>query len=398
MPFILFDESTLFAVNSIICLTGTVVFYFNWQGNRRQAGLFQFFLAFALVFVGSTLVIFNSVHIVFVTLTYIGLFSGLTLGIQGFMHFWSIRRAKLVPALWGLTLLAISTTTYFTLFEDNYRERVITASLLTCAIYATYLYLIFHWYRRKRPPQSFDAPTYGIRLIAASTVLGILPQLVRLSQVVVMNVPVDDPSFVSLSATMLFFDTWRSLFLIMGVVMMTSELHQVTLLKMAMRDPLTGLLNRRAFERLLAKIQKRSRTRSRSVALLMLDLDHFKRINDTYGHEAGDVVLKQFAEQLDQVYRQQDICCRYGGEEFLLLLIDVTEQKALEIAQRTRMLLHEHVPQYNDTAIPLTVSIGVAVTTLEDFELGAVARKADKALYRAKEQGRDRVVLANELD
>lgn len=393
----MFDQTTLFAVNATICLTGTLVFYFNWQGNPRQAGLSHFFLAFALIFTASVLIVFGDVHIVFITLSYISYVLGIALVVQGFMRFWAIRLPKLLPALWGFSLLIVSILGYSTLVEDNYRLRVIVAGLFACAVYSTNLYLILHWHRRKRSLQSLDVPTYGIRLIAASFCIGLLPQLVRLSQVILMNTPIDDPSFISLSATMMFVDAWRSLFLIIGVVMMTAELHQVSLLKMAMSDPLTGLLNRRAFESLLAKMQQGSESTSRCVALLLLDLDHFKLINDTHGHEAGDEVLQQFAQQLTQVYRQQDICCRYGGEEFLILLTDVTEQKAFMIAERIRMQLHTNVPQYNGTAIPLTVSIGVAVTTLEDFELGAMTRRTDKALYRAKSEGRDRVVLASAL-
>jgi len=159
----------------------------------------------------------------------------------------------------------------------------------------------------------------------------------------------------------------------------------------ARTDALTGLPNRRSFDETLARLVQRRRENDRNFCLLMLDLDHFKRYNDSFGHPAGDVVLRRVGALLRHGLRPDDLAARYGGEEFVVLLADSAEPVALQTAERIRhAFLAEDWPHR-----PVTVSIGVAQVRAEDDAQSLVAR-ADAALYAAKQQGRNRVVSADQ--
>ena len=166
---------------------------------------------------------------------------------------------------------------------------------------------------------------------------------------------------------------------------------------LSMTDPLTGLPNRRAFDTRLALELARERREPRSLALLILDVDFFKRYNDHYGHPAGDLALQAFADVLRQSgQRASDLPARIGGEEFAVLLPETNSQGAMEIAERIRQLLNERNIPHKDSTVAswITVSIGIAVAKMETAE--EFMKRADKALYCAKEQGRNRVSEAKE--
>jgi two-component system cell cycle response regulator len=166
--------------------------------------------------------------------------------------------------------------------------------------------------------------------------------------------------------------------------------------QLAQTDPLTQLLNRRALtERITAEMERALRYDS-TMALLMIDLDHFKRVNDTYGHLVGDDVLRDVAQLLSDTIRSADIVARYGGEEFLVLLPETDDAGAESFADRLRCAIETHPFASDSLAEPLrlTASIGVAVypaTRIESVE--DLFARADAALYRAKADGRNRVHL-----
>lgn len=154
-------------------------------------------------------------------------------------------------------------------------------------------------------------------------------------------------------------------------------------------DGLTGLYNRRAWEELLSAEFKRSdRTGMKSV-LAMFDIDHFKKVNDTYGHQAGDEVIRQVAESLREVKREADIAGRYGGEEFGVILVDTDIVGGLHFAERMRRAIEQSVVRYGAEEIRFTISLGLA-------EIGGQGdytrwlEQSDQALYHAKENGRNR--------
>ncbi len=161
----------------------------------------------------------------------------------------------------------------------------------------------------------------------------------------------------------------------------------------AMRDRLTGLYNRHYVQEWFGLELLRAQRHGRPVAAIMLDIDHFKRFNDSFGHEAGDLVLRELAGVLRRLARQSDVASRYGGEEFLVLLPECPFDAALRRAERMREDVAKLELRYDDRPLgPVTVSLGVAVFPDHASESEELLRHADEALYLAKQTGRNRVV------
>ncbi|MEO0983059.1 MAG: GGDEF domain-containing protein [Pseudomonadota bacterium] len=169
---------------------------------------------------------------------------------------------------------------------------------------------------------------------------------------------------------------------------------QRQLIEMAAVDPLTGLLNRRAFsERMEAELQRMQRTDGPG-ALLLIDVDHFRSVNNTFGHSAGDVALTGIAQALTNCFRKGlDSIGRWGGEEFIVLLAETDLDGAIVAGERLRTTVETMLTDYKGDAIILTVSIGAVALSPNDTIEDAVAR-ADHCLYAAKRSGRNRLVAA----
>lgn len=175
-----------------------------------------------------------------------------------------------------------------------------------------------------------------------------------------------------------------------------SELRQAVLelREQATTDPLTLLSNRRQLGELLPLELMRARRKDGKVAVLMIDLDFFKRINDTFGHKAGDLVLSEIGQLLRAGVRGSDIACRYGGEEILLVLPDSALKVATERAESIRTTIKElRITHAGREIGPVTASIGVAIFPDHAEDAEALLRAADEALYQAKHGGRDRVAV-----
>ncbi len=176
------------------------------------------------------------------------------------------------------------------------------------------------------------------------------------------------------------------------------ELMNKRLRKLSITDGLTELFNHRHIQQLLREEFERSRRTGEPMAVAMLDLDRFKQVNDTYGHQTGDVILYETAKILRETAREIDMVGRYGGEEFMAILPDTDEEEAARFAERVRNAVAEHVYHDEATEVRMTVSSGVASYPQVDADSpDQVVKRADEALYRAKESGRNRVVLASEL-
>lgn len=164
----------------------------------------------------------------------------------------------------------------------------------------------------------------------------------------------------------------------------------------AIRDPLTNLYNRRYMDETLARELARVGRKGGPLSLVMIDIDYFKRLNDTAGHAAGDAVLKRVARQLMSGVRREDIACRFGGEEFVLVLPELTLDGAAERAESLRREIEGSVEAVTGKAIgPVTASFGVASFPLHGASGDEIVRAADAALYQAKSRGRNRVVVAH---
>lgn len=177
---------------------------------------------------------------------------------------------------------------------------------------------------------------------------------------------------------------------------LTEKLHKLesaaeTISRLARTDELTGLHNRRSFNESFALALSSARRHGHPLSLISTDLDHFKRVNDTFGHGIGDMVLKEFSGLLKELVRVEDIASRWGGEEFIILLPNTSSEAAATMAERIRSTFE----QQSSSASPLvvTASFGVAQLQNGDDE-DALIRRVDTALYTAKREGRNRVVIA----
>ena len=182
---------------------------------------------------------------------------------------------------------------------------------------------------------------------------------------------------------------WMSVILSFGVAIKVESLS-----KLASIDYLTGLLNRRVFMEKLQEETDRFKRYGVSAVLMILDLDHFKNVNDTFGHAGGDRVLRRFAKLLKNAVRKTDILGRLGGEEFAVLLPETTMEAAVPLANRVLEMVRKGVVSGRTGKISFTTSIGLAELQADDPHMDRLLARADAALYRAKENGRDRFVAA----
>ncbi|HEX4932363.1 MAG TPA: GGDEF domain-containing protein, partial [Gemmatimonadaceae bacterium] len=160
---------------------------------------------------------------------------------------------------------------------------------------------------------------------------------------------------------------------------------------LASHDALTGLKNRRAFEERMVEELARIRRTRQPVTLLLLDIDHFKLFNDSFGHPRGDEVLRDVARLLSRTIRDTDVAARYGGEEFAIILPNTDAEGAHEMGERLRRAIEE--APWAERAI--TISVGAATAVTQGANLTELLEQADRALYRSKQGGRNRVTLAD---
>jgi two-component system, cell cycle response regulator len=176
-------------------------------------------------------------------------------------------------------------------------------------------------------------------------------------------------------------------------VELESMLHHVEAL--AITDPLTGLFNRRRFSDVLRREFAVTKRYKNTLTCVMLDLDHFKLINDQHGHDAGDLVLKEVAQRLSGTLREVDVPARMGGEEFAILLPHTSKTDAQIVAERVRALVHDIEFEFAKSTVRVTASLGVA-GNVDAERPEDMVKAADLALYEAKRQGRDRVIVYEE--
>jgi diguanylate cyclase (GGDEF)-like protein len=290
-------------------------------------------------------------------------------------RWWHFLPAFLVAVLFGLAATSPNTLSIFAgvFFGIGYAVMALLASYLGAGMRSA-----------------------GLRLIVVGYAFGSLAFLVRALPVIVLP----DSSGGAQSTLGLL---ELGMFLSFGVLILTSvgflvlqkDRAEDAANQLAVTDPLTGVFNRRTFLELAEKELARSRRADTPLALVMLDLDHFKSINDRHGHLAGDFVLKRFVEVTRFCLRQEDLFVRYGGEEFCVLLPNTTADEALALAERIRRAVESAAFIYragkDERAIPVTVSAGVAELDRARLEeIGGLVSRADEALYAAKRGGRNR--------
>lgn len=175
-------------------------------------------------------------------------------------------------------------------------------------------------------------------------------------------------------------------FVLMGSDRLIRHAHRI-----AARDSLTGLYNRRTFLEAAQRAMSRAHRTGESLAMVIVDVDHFKPVNDTHGHQAGDLAMIEISSALASQMREEDLIGRIGGEEFGIMLPGLSDAGAVLVAERLRIAVRKLRFNVGETRVPLTVSIGVTQLQVGEDDLSQLMRRADQAMYSAKELGRDRV-------
>lgn len=273
-----------------------------------------------------------------------------------------------------------------TLYAGYNKLRIITNSALAAAVFFMITYALL----RSAPPSGRSIyRVTGVLALAISVVLAI-----RAVNPLILGSPIVHPmdenwvQQLTYSAILIGNLLGSLCFGLIVAEELNAELHQL-----ASFDSLTRIYNRRVFENLATEELLRARTKREPVSLLMIDIDHFKQVNDRYGHAAGDAALVRVAETMEESLRHRDLFCRYGGEEFGVLLPATAQEPAQRIADRLRLATMRAGFRYGEEDIPLTVSIGVACIDRPPYDLSLIKHNADRALYIAKQTGRNRVAV-----
>jgi len=192
------------------------------------------------------------------------------------------------------------------------------------------------------------------------------------------------------AAIMLFWWLCMTIAVTLGMVLMTAERLQVDLDNQANHDPLTGALNRRSFSLFAEKTMSQSRRYGKPLSVLMMDLDRFKQINDRLGHNGGDELLCRFVTIASHALRNEDIFCRFGGEEFVALLPNTSAKPALVAAERLRTAFAAESAETVKDIIPFAITVSIGIAELgKDDDIESLIHRADTALYKAKGRGRN---------
>jgi diguanylate cyclase (GGDEF)-like protein len=379
------DFSTLFwAMGAVTSVTGLLLL-FSWLQERRSTSLAYWGAAYSIMALGG--LVFAGRHIVPPVVAY-GFGGGLVL--FGFGLIWSGARTfegrkpnLALAAAGGAIWLAL-------IFSGAVGFEMFPRITIATGIIIFYLALTMreYWYARDR------------ELLSRWPVLVLLflqVVLFSLRAFFAEHLPFPGgagdmpPQWVPVGFLAMLINTLALPFLVMS---MTKERLEREQRRLALADPLTGIANRRAFFERGERILRRAAFSKEPVALLLLDLDLFKSINDTFGHQAGDRVLQDFAAVVGAALRPNDFLGRLGGEEFACLLPNADAAQAAQAAERIRAKFGTYRLPDSPAEFRFSVSIGVAEAADFDFALPAMLASADRALYRAKANGRNRVEQA----
>ncbi len=290
---------------------------------------------------------------------------------------------------WSVVGAAVLLLWHFTYLQPDTRARIVVSSAAMALLVV-------------QPVAALIAAVPGggrrARLFTAACLVGV--GLVTLARAVWTiqrgsNADLLAPDFVQFASNLLF--AVFAVLATLGVVWIEIEQLRADLARLAMIDPLTAILNRRAFMLEYERELSRCMREKTGLALAIFDLDHFKDVNDSYGHLVGDKVLRRVADTLRASLRGHDVIGRYGGEEFALLMPGADTAAALAGTERARLAVGERPIQAGSLRIPITVSAGVAAVGSAGADWESLLRSADAALYEAKRSGRNKVVAAQAL-
>jgi diguanylate cyclase (GGDEF)-like protein len=384
-PALTLDIRTIFFTQVVVTLIIGLAMWFSSLG-RYQRGLNHFIGLFLLQAVAQSLYIFRGILPDFVTITIANILviSSYNLGYLGYCHFFNRKVNN-----WLVVLPLVFIGLIFTIYIDNFTIRAVSLGLVSSIQYLIQFVLVAtideNAIKRSKPILLIG---YGVIIFLFSVrALFIAANPDALSSLL-------DPMWLN---SLTLFATIPSVLLIaLGVLLMISDRLLDENRELATRDSLTHIFNRRTFSDLSKRELARAIRYDHETSLLMMDIDHFKTVNDTFGHPVGDEALIHLVKILKDSVRMQDLYGRWGGEEFVILLAETDADEAMQIAERLRVRIADSTLVVNNHPIKLTVSIGVA--TLPGHvkpELDCLIDRSDKAMYAAKHAGRNCVKAFN---
>jgi len=378
------DSFTLLAAGSSLLVLLGVVFFFVWVRHRSTPALLWW--SFPFVFGGAAALVYLRPHweTDFVALALGNAARIFAVGClwQGVRVFEGRRPA--LGALFAVCLLWIGLC-LIPDFMTSMLARVAGASAFVGGLCAAAAYEIW---RNRQEALASRWPAFGV--FASFATLMVLRIAVAPWAPFPMGIGPVDPVWLGAFLWLVF---GHSVCAAVFFLAMTLERREAQQRSFAMSDPLTGLMNRRAFADLATRMNRRRVGARSAMALLVLDLDHFKLVNDRHGHEIGDRLLKEFADVAEANVRPSDQLFRMGGEEFCFVLPETSLKDAVEIAERIRSAVAASPVETDRGPASATVSIGIAATQFA-IDVEVLLAAADAAVYEAKARGRNRVVVA----
>lgn len=304
------------------------------------------------------------------------IWSGLYVGYVGSQQFFGV-----TPRItrWVLLLLAaLAVQLWFTVGDPSYPARLRMSNVMMATLFGAHAYLIF---KQKALTFAKGLAIVVLALTAAIQVARLLTSFHLAPEATLLDsTPINMVYLISFAFAMLLFS--------ISAVLMATERLLDNMAHLATHDSLTNALTRRQMNEACEQELERCRRHGRHMALLMMDIDHFKNINDTYGHQAGDKVLIEFVAKVNQLLRGADLLARFGGEEFLVLLPDTSREEAEVVAERIRDTCDQ--PQQGPTC---TVSMGLTTNHHANDTVDSLLTRADAAMYQAKAKGRNQVAI-----
>lgn len=283
--------------------------------------------------------------------------------------------------LWGGVLLAlVPLLVWYTLAEPSYTARLLLVSLGWACLMLALAWLIW-----RRGPEVFSTRFTAVMVLLHAGVL--------LLRFVTAWLPLPEEGLLLPTHVQTLYVVANGIMTLaigLGLILMAGDRLRAEYEHFASHDSLTNVLTRRSFLASGEQELARCRRHGRSMAVLLLDIDHFKRVNDTYGHQMGDRVLVDFVSRIQSLLRRPDQLARLGGEEFVLLLPETRLDEAVAVAER----IVARVAESHDALPTISVSIGVTTNRPDESQLDAVLARADRALYKAKAEGRNRIEVA----
>lgn len=388
-PALKVHSPTLLIIAALLTALVTTVLYAVWSFNRNIPGLRLWMVSFLLgsVFSVSLLVRdwFPEVVAVVISQGSVSLAAYLCLmasrmymGRRPFSHWYAVL---------GIGALMVASV-YFTVVQPHLGMRFVFVGLGAGICFLLTARTMADGGVRRVPARYLFALVAGLH----GLFLLLRPALFKLAPVAPGGLP--DAGLVTLVSQFVLLEAIVAVVLLgFGALMLANEFITSELRHLAEMDPLTNVFNRRAFLTLLDKAISAAQRTGTAVPVLVMDLDHFKNINDTWGHRAGDDVLRHFVMLAHRCLRKEDVMGRLGGEEFAIFLPNASAAGALAVAERLRALVEAQPVATGPQSIPLTVSVGVTLCAHGDAA-GAALQRADEAMYLAKERGRNRVEVS----